>query len=80
MTFKATEDQPAVMSQRAKRVGESRAHVTWHEPLEGTERLLTALIARDHAETGRESRPFAANQRLPSGNVAHVLVRQSCFR
>jgi len=80
VTFKATDDPLAVMPERAKRAGETHAHVTWNEPLEGTERLLTALAMRVNEGNRPWSRPTVADQRLMSWNTAHVLVRQSSLR
>jgi len=47
--FKATEQPPDELPAprvRAHGTGESPAHVTWLEPLEGTPRLLTTLFTR----------------------------------
>ena len=80
VTFKAMEDTPAVMPERAKDAGEIHAPVTWTEPLEGTERLLTALEMRVNEGNRPRSRPSVADHWLRSWNPAHALVRQSSLR
>ena len=80
MRFKAADDTPAVMPDRANRAGGGHAHVTWREPSEGTERLLTTLVVRVDARSRRESGSLVADQGLLNWQVAHGLVRQSSLR
>ena len=78
--FTTTEDQPIVMPAWATCIGERRAHVTWHEPLARTKRLLTALHKRVSGATRGHSARLAANLRLLSLHAAHGLDRQSSLR
>jgi len=78
VTFKATENTPVTLPERAKHAGVIHAHVTWNKPLEGTERLLTALDVR--VSEGKPCAPPIAEHWLLSWNAAHVLVRQSSLR
>ncbi len=50
--FKATEEPPTRLPVlvRAQGAGETHAHVTWLEPLEGTTRLLATLTTRGGPE------------------------------
>ena len=60
--LKATEEPPVRLPVpvRAQGAGESHAHVTWFEPLEGATRLLAALFTRG----GPGITPLTAKPRL----------------
>jgi len=79
VTFKATENPPVVMPAKANRTGATHAHVTWLKPLEGTTRLLTALLARDNVESRWESESLVAKPGLQSLNTAHVFDSSILF-
>ncbi len=79
VTFKATEDPPVVMPIRANCTGAIHAHVTWLGPLEGTARLLTALVLRDNEAARCRSELLVAKQRLQSLNTAHVFDSSILF-
>jgi hypothetical protein len=79
VTFKATENPPVVMPARANRTGATHAHVTWLKPLEGTTRLLTALVVGDNVETRYHSDCLVAEQGLQGLNTAHVFGSSILF-